>query len=510
MTMNTTEIPSPAQPLLELLNRAAIHWQHINGPTPVKVIIRSIVEDSRQVQSGSLFVAIRGSAQDGHQYISDAVQRGAVAVVVTDREVAAEGVPAIWVKDGALALARLAAGLYGLPELQRRGEMTLTGITGTNGKSTTCYLIRNMLREHGRPCAMLGTVKYDLVGREIPAPWTTPPASLLPGYLLEAHRHGARHAVMETSSHALVQRRTAGLRYAVAIFTNITGDHLDYHQDFESYLQAKKILFDELTTEATAIINMDDPHAERLVTDCAARVVRFGFDPRAEVRASNLECTIQQSRFLLHADGQSLPVQLPLVGRHNVSNALAMTAAGRTLGLSLTEITASLNRATSIAGRLQRAEPAGHPFSVFVDYAHTDDALINVLSALRSLTTGRLWCLFGCGGDRDRTKRPRMAAAAAHWADQIVVTSDNPRTEQPQSIIDQIMTGFPEDARPRVTVKIDRRQAIELALAYAQPNDVLLIAGKGHEDYQIIGTQKFHFDDVEVVREFLQSSSAGE
>lgn len=488
--------------LLELLGIAKINY---SCEQPLETTnVSAISDDSRRIEPGSLFVAVEGTLQNGHQFVRQAIDAGASAVVISDPNAIDRHLPCLLVSDTRQALARLAAAYAGLTAVQERHELKVIGVTGTNGKSTTCHLIRNILEAAGHRAAMLGTIRYDLVGRQLEAPWTTPPALPLAEYLIEAHAHGARYAVMEVSSHALDQRRTDGVKFDAAVFTNLSGDHLDYHRTSQSYLQSKKLLFDRLSKNSSAVINANDPVAEYMVDDCEGRVMRFGFDQSAEVLAEEIHCDIRGSHFHLVVDGQRLPISLPLIGRHNISNALAAATTAAALDVDLATIRTALNESHTIPGRLQRAEPDGHPFSVLVDYAHTDDALENVLSAVRPLTRRQLWCVFGCGGDRDRTKRPRMARVAAKHADRVVVTSDNPRSEEPMKIIREVLAGF-GGRLERVAVEQNRLRAIHLALASAERGDVVLIAGKGHEDYQLIGDQRLHFDDVEVVQEFFKT-----
>jgi len=485
--------------------------------------IRRVVEDSRRVGPGCCFVAVRGHRVDGHAYIHQAVAAGAAAIVCERAVEVPAHVALLRVPDSTGTASRLAAVLTGLADMQRQGRFTLVGITGTNGKSTFCYLLRAILRRAGLRTALLGTVQYDLLGRTVTAEMTTPPATTLIEYLAEAARAGATHAVMEVSSHALDQRRCDGLRFAVGVFSNLTGDHLDYHHTRHAYLKAKKRLFDGLDARATAVINTEDPAGPEMVADCAAPVMRYGIEgdtvssgdgaEAPDVTAKILAMTTAGTRFELRVrppDGAEAVevVDLSLVGRHNVQNALAAAAAAVALGVDVGVIAAGLQEVSCVPGRLQRVASGADALNVLVDYAHTDDALKNVLSALRPLTRGRLIVVFGCGGDRDRTKRPRMAAVAARLADVIIVTSDNPRTEDPQAIIDDILAGFPAEARARVTVEPDRRQAIHRAIAAAEPTDVVLLAGKGHETYQQIGDRKIDFDDVAVAREALAARVA--
>ena len=498
--------PTPTRrPLLQLLRDANVEFT-CTKPLD-SVWVTDLSDDSRRVEKESLFVAVDGTADDGHRFIAQAIDSGASAAVLSDPSSIDERVPNIIVANTRQTLAKLAAAHSGLEALQANGDLHVIAVTGTNGKSTTGHLIHNILREAGHTTALLGTIEYDLVGRQLDAPWTTPPPIQLAQFLVEAHRHGARYVVMEVSSHALDQHRSDGVVFEAAVFTNLSGDHLDYHENTDSYFRAKKRLFDDLPATSHAVINTDDVRSREIVSDCDARVVSFGIEQPADVRAAAIRSDIQGSRFTLkNKAGSQGSVCLPLIGRHNISNALAAAATAMALGVDLETVRRALDSARTIPGRLQRAEPTGKPFSVFVDYAHTDDALENVLTALRPLTRGKLWCVFGCGGDRDRSKRPRMASVAARHADRVVVTSDNPRTEDPMAIINDVLTGFDGNLK-RVTIEKDRLRAIHATLQNAERNDVVLIAGKGHEDYQIVGTERLHFDDIEAVEAFFTASA---
>ncbi len=506
---------------------------------PIDPPINSVIEDSRQARPGACFVAVRGTKADGHDYVEAAVKAGAAAVVC-ERPIAMPPSVAVLEVASARGLAsRLAVALWGLDETLREGRLKLVGITGTNGKSTFCYLVRSILRQAGLPTAMLGTVQYDLLSRSVEASMTTPPATVLAGYLAEAANAGASHAVMEVSSHALDQGRCDGLRFAVGVFSNLTGDHLDYHKTMDEYLRAKKRLFDRLAPDAVGAVNAEDPAAERMVTDCRARVLRYGIiadlskggpggvggtaapegvarvedlDVFARVldgdaRGTRFEVTVRRGGSLRSGQVESQQVNSVLVGRHNVQNCLAAVSAAVGLGLPLGRIVAGLESVRIVPGRLQRVEGNGSGVAVLVDYAHTDDALMNVLRAVRPIAKRRLIVLFGCGGDRDRSKRPRMAKAVAQFADCILVTSDNPRSEEPRGIIDDILPGFAPQDMERVVVEPDRRKAIAAAIEMASPGDVVLLAGKGHETYQEIRGQRHDFDDVAIAAEILKGKS---
>lgn len=461
--------------------------------------IKDICSDSRRVIPGALFVALSGTKTDGNRFIDDAMNRGATAVVCESEYAGPSSGRVFRVSDARAALARLAAVFYGLDRLQAKGALTAVGLTGTNGKSTSAYLVRSVLNAAGHKSALLGTIEYDLVRRKLAADLTTPDCVTLTKHLVEAHEHGASHAVMETSSHSLDQRRCDGVRFKAAVFTNLTQDHLDYHETLENYLLAKRRLFDRLEADGWAIVNGDDPAADRMVEKTAASVIRYGLNAIADLRAEILQESISGTRLRLHRrNGAAFQLSTPLMGRHNVYNVLAAAGVGLSLGLDEKVIAHGIAEMRHVPGRLQRVDSRGGGFEIFVDYAHTDDALRNVLGAARPLTSGRLWCVFGCGGDRDRTKRPKMARAVTECADRFIITSDNPRTEDPLAIIREIEAGVSAEHRSKGQTEPDRAVAISRAVAALEPGDTLVIAGKGHEDYQIIGTTKTHFDDVEV------------
>ncbi len=451
---------------------------------------------------GGCFVAVEGHQCDGHDFVQAALESGATSIV-TDRPVEVRpGVTVIRLPDTRSVLSALAAAYYGLRPAQRPEAMKLIGITGTNGKSTTCELLRAIIAAAGCKVALLGTIRYDLLDCAEPASLTTPPALELCRNLARAAEAGAAWAVVEASSHALDQRRCDGLNFAAAVFTNISGDHLDYHGDTASYVRAKKRLFDGLDADAVAVVNADDDYAEAMLADCRAqRVVRYGLDhSRADLTADIGSLSAEASHYRIVGDGRSIPISSGLIGDHNVMNGLAAAATARALGFDDGAIARGLEMVSVVRGRLERVQVPGQGLAVLVDYAHTDDALRQVLSALSPLTDGRVICVFGCGGDRDRSKRPRMAAVVAERADVAVVTSDNPRTEDPNEIIEEVLTGFGPGGGCRLEVEPDRRAAIALAISGARRGDTVLIAGKGHEDYQIIGRTRRHFDDVEEAR----------
>jgi len=477
----------------------------INLDDIVNVEIRGICEDSRFVRRGDLFIARAGTKTEGVKFLGQAVERGAAALV-TEAQIADCAVPQVIVPDTAAAIGAIAQIFYNQPTRQ----MPVVGITGTNGKTTTAYLIRHILNKFNLRCGMIGTVETDDGKDRREAMMTTPGAIDVAKLLAAMRNNGCRGCAMEVSSHALHQGRVGSVRFAGAAFTNLTRDHLDYHGQMDQYAAAKSLLFQMLDENAIAAVNADDLWSDRMVAGCEARAVWFGFGPDADYRATDSNTTSQGSRFILHTPDGSEEVAMGMIGRHNVANALAAAAlAGEVFRLSVHQIAGALRDADGAPGRLQ-AVRAGQPFAVLVDYAHTDDALEKVLTALRPLTRGKLRVLFGCGGDRDRTKRPLMARAAECFADVVYVTSDNPRTEDANEIIEQILAGFQDRRQKPPIVEPDRRAAIAKILEDAEPGDVVLLAGKGHENYQIVGQTKRHFDDLEEAKMALQRTSVAD
>ena len=497
--------------LADLLARAGV--ETCGGQDHAEIRVTEVMDDSRAVGPGMCFVAVRGATVDGHDFVEDAARAGACAVIV-DRDVKIGlGIPVVRVKDSRVALAKLAAAFFGLRDERPKAAsideaMKLIGVTGTNGKTTVTWLLRSILKAAGHPTALMGTVEYDLIDRREPAPLTTPGALELAGRLATARVAGAKFAVLELSSHALDQRRCDGLTLAAGVFTNISGDHLDYHGSMEAYVAAKRRLFDGLDASAFAIVNLDDSRCESVVAHSAAQRVTYAIESgSADVRGEIVSANSSGTTFTMIARSYKTTIRLGLVGRYNVANALAAAATAEALDVDAESIQAGLEAVTGVPGRLERVEPPGCAFSVLVDYAHTDDALRSVLASVRPLTQRRLICVFGCGGDRDRSKRPRMAAAAAS-ADVALVTSDNPRGEDPQAIIDDILPGFAGADSCEIIVEVDRRRAIQEAIALADDGDTVLIAGKGHETYQLVGDQVLPFDDAAVARECLRDRAA--
>jgi UDP-N-acetylmuramoyl-L-alanyl-D-glutamate--2,6-diaminopimelate ligase len=471
--------------------------------------VTGIQYDSRKVTRGNVFVAIRGTEADGHRFVVNAIASGASAVVVEDEEAVPDplvlhaGVAKLVVPDSRAALAAMSRNFWSDPSRSLR----LVGVTGTNGKTTTTYLVRSILEAAGERVGLIGTIEYR-IGDEIrPATHTTPESLELNGLLGDMVARGCTAAVMEVSSHALALKRVEGVRFQTAVFTNLTQDHLDFHGSMDAYLQAKRVLFETLDPSATAVTNIDDPSGGAMVAGTPAKVLTYGAGEGAEVRASNITLGIRGCRFTLSARGKTDTITSSLTGRFNIGNILAASGAGMSLGLPLDVVRSGIAAVASVRGRFEQV-PSPLGWTAIVDYAHTPDALENVLRTIRDLRStgpGRMITVFGCGGNRDAGKRPIMGRIASSLSDRTIVTSDNPRGEDPGSIIAQIMTGVTPGSD--VQIEPDRRLAIRKALSTAEPNDVVLIAGKGHETYQVIGQTRSHFDDREEVEAFLRTGA---
>ncbi|HEU4598062.1 MAG TPA: UDP-N-acetylmuramoyl-L-alanyl-D-glutamate--2,6-diaminopimelate ligase [Pyrinomonadaceae bacterium] len=471
--------------------------------------VSDVTHDSRQVREGWLFVAVRGANVDARRFAEDAFQQGAAGVVSEGER--PEGFKGSWVKvaDARRALALAAAEVHGHPSR----ELRLVGITGTNGKTTTAYLVAAIAEESGTPSAFLSTVEYRVAGERTPALHTTPEASDIQRLLRRAVEKGCRVAVMEASSQALDLRRCDALRYDVAVFSNLTRDHLDYHVTMEEYFKAKRRLFDGSLGERprVSVLNVDDEYGARLAGELeqeGARVVRYALNEDAAVTARDVEFTLEGMSFRLVTPRGETRIKSPLVGRPHIYNALAAAATALELGFDLEVVGRALQVCGGAPGRFERV-PNARGFAVVVDYAHTDDALLNVLRTARDVTRGRVITVFGCGGDRDRTKRAPMGEVAARLSDVVIATSDNPRTEDPEAILADIEEGLRASGKPYTKIA-DRRAAIRRAVSEARPGDLVIIAGKGHEDYQIVGTTKQHFDDREVAREAINETMDAE
>jgi UDP-N-acetylmuramoyl-L-alanyl-D-glutamate--2,6-diaminopimelate ligase len=469
--------------------------------------ISEIAYDSRQVKPGTLFVAIRGEMTDGNKYVNEAAGRGAAAVISEQEKPGAlpPEFPWIQVEDARKALAISAANFYMRPA----EVLKLIGVTGTNGKTTTTYLVDSILRAAGCEVGLLGTIGYRLVREALPAPNTTPESLDLQKYLAEIVRAGGTHAVLEASSHALALNRLWGCPFAVAIFTNLTRDHLDYHQTFEEYFAAKRRLFEGTGAAAPAagVINIDDEYGKKL-SGLASRTLTYGLEPGAEVTTRKPVFSASGIEFVAETPAGKMEIRSKLVGRPNVYNILAAIGTGVTLGLPLEVISTGIAQLAAVPGRFERVD-AGQPFLVVVDYAHTDDALRNLLATAKELNPhGRIITLFGCGGDRDRTKRPLMGEAAGQVSDVVVLTSDNPRSEDPLLIINDAIVGV-QRTKAKLFVEADRQKAIEVALNEARAGDIVLLAGKGHETYQVLREGPIEFDDRVVARAVLRRHGFG-
>ncbi len=477
-----------------------------------EVDVRAVEHDSRRIVPGACFVCVRGSRFDGHAFAEEATARGAAAIVLEQEAPLPPGPAIVQVKDTRVALAAIARVFHRDPA--RR--LTLLGVTGTNGKTTTTYLLEAILAAAGRTVGVIGTIDYRCGALKVPAERTTPEAPDLQALLRRMLDVGATHIAMEVSSHSLALHRVDGVEFDVAVFTNLTQDHLDFHGSFESYLEAKSRLFRSLGVGAVkagakaAVLNADDPQADRLRAETAVPVLTFALEAKADLTAEEVTLEATGFRATLRTPWGPIPVQSALLGSHNVANVLGAAGAALTVGAPPEAVTAALATLRGVPGRLEQIE-AGQPFTVAVDYAHTPDALERVLRAARALTAGRLLCVFGCGGDRDRGKRPLMGKAAGRLADYVILTSDNPRSEEPEAILDAIEVGVRAvpGAATQYAKIVSRAEAIAAGLARARRGDFVLIAGKGHETYQIVGSRTMPFDDRDVARRALADMGFG-
>src|ERR1700728_3724122 len=469
--------------------------------------VSGVEYDSRRVKPGTAFVAMRGETSCGNRFIDQAIQAGAVAVVTdSTAEQPREGVAWAVVPHGRRAPARWSANSYKRPA----ERIAITGITGTNGKSTTAFLLEAILTAAGRKSALIGTIEYHVAGKVLPAPYTTPEALELNRMFNEALGNGATDVVMEVSSHALAQERVYGVPFDVAVFTNLTRDHLDYHKTMEEYFAAKRVLFEGCGTDAprAAVTNVDDEYGAKLAEFSRKRssvVLKYGWE-RGDLHAEKVEITTRGTRFDLVMPEGKVAIFSALIGRVNVYNILAAAGAAYARGCAAQAIAAGIGKLACVPGRFERVD-CGQPFTVVVDYAHTDDALRNLTALARELVTsvgtkGRVLTVFGCGGDRDRKKRPLMGEAAGRGSDFVVLTSDNPRSEDPLAIINDAVVGL-QKTGVKYTVEADRRKAIALAVGEARPGDIVLLAGKGHEKVQVTREGAVPFDDLEVARAAL-------
>jgi len=469
--------------------------------------ISSLCFDSRLATPGCLFFALPGKNSDGATFIKQAAERGAAAAIA-EKEVSDSSCPVVVVQDARAAMADIASVFYGHPDQ----SLKCVGVTGTNGKTTTTCLVRHIFEHAGQRCGLIGTINYIVAGEELPAPHTTPESIDIQKILSEIRDTGGRAVAMEVSSHAIAQNRVRGIEFDAAAFTNLTQDHLDYHGSMDAYFEAKAGLFEALASQkhkkGRAIVNLDDRYGQRLVDQFSKRlkILTFGRSVHAEFRASAVRQEMNGTTFTLEARGKSYLVRLPLIGLFNVYNALTAIALAVTCGVEMRTAISALASVPQVPGRLERV-PAKRNFQVFVDYAHTDDALRNVLRTLRELNPSHIITVFGCGGDRDRAKRPLMAAAAAELSDHIIITSDNPRSENPEDILKDMQAGLRGRAHEKIT---DREAAIRRAIELAGPGGIVLIAGKGHEKYQEFADTKIPFDDVAVADRAITDKKGAE
>ena len=469
-------------------------------PSPQELSITKITQDTREIKQGSLFICIVGAVQDGHELVEEAVNKGA-ALIVASKEVNVS-IPVVYVADTTKAMAMLADHFYQHPSQKLR----VIGVTGTNGKTTVTHLLDQIFRNNEEITGVIGTM-YRRIGDDIYTTKNTTPDSItLQKTLNEMKDAGVTTCSMEVSSHALVQGRVWGTDFDIAIFTNLSQDHLEYHHTMEEYAHAKELLFSQLgnsyqqTTPKFAILNVDDSVGRSYQNKTAAPIYSYGIEQLADFRAIELETTNKGTSFILLFQGKEYPVHMQMIGKFNVSNALAAIAGAYASGMDLMTIIDSMEKIKGVRGRFEVVQ-GNQDFTVIVDYAHTPDGLLNVLDAVNEIKIGKVYCIVGCGGDRDRTKRPIMAEVAMAHADHVIFTSDNPRTEDPQTILDEMVVNLNQGTYQMI---LDRRQAIQTAINQATSNDIILIAGKGHEDYQIIGTKKHHFDDVEEVERAIK------
>jgi UDP-N-acetylmuramoyl-L-alanyl-D-glutamate--2,6-diaminopimelate ligase len=463
------------------------------------VRVSDATDHSNECHPGQLFAVIQGTQVDGVQFVGEAITRGATSLLL-EQPLPDVSVPQCVVPNARKAYAELQAALLGHPTRSLR----LAAVTGTNGKTTVTWLLRSLLKSAGIRCGLLGTVEYDDGDETAASSLTTPSAGESARWLARMVTRRTTHAAVELSSHALDQDRAAGIEADAVVVTNITQDHFDYHGDFESYLSSKSRIVERLKSGGSLILNVDDEGCRQLHErlDQSIPTVSFGIDSPANIRANAIEESLAGCRFGLTIDEEQTIVSTSLVGRHNISDCLAAAAVAHRFGMTIEQIAVGLESATAPPGRMERID-RGQPFDVFVDYAHTDDALARCLACCKTLTTGRVICVFGAGGDRDRSKRPLLGKAAT-LADLAIVTSDNPRTENPKHILEEILSGFRESDQQPVAI-VDRAAAIRHALEIAQPGDCVIVAGKGHETTQTIGTTRLPFDDRDVVANTLDA-----
>jgi UDP-N-acetylmuramoyl-L-alanyl-D-glutamate--2,6-diaminopimelate ligase len=462
--------------------------------------IKRITDDSRKVLPGDLFVALKGCSLDASKFVGFAIAAGAKAIV-TDKEFDSRpGISKILVDDTRLALSAIADNFYGHPSR----KLKVIGITGTNGKTTITYLAESIIKASGKGAGVIGTINYRINGKTLPAINTTPGALALQCMLSEMARSNTGYAIIEVSSHSLDQGRVENVLFDVGVFTNLTGDHLDYHKTTGNYFKAKKRLFDKLKADGSAVLNMDDKKVASLKRSMKSRVITYGIKGKADVRAMDIALSMEGTKFTVRTSNTTFDIRTKLIGIHNVSNILAAVSVAIALNIPEEAIVDGIVSMERVPGRLEAVD-AGQKFKVFVDFAHTEDALFNVLSLLKDVAKSRIVTVFGCGGNRDRTKRPLMGKVACKYSDHVIVTSDNPRFEKPEAIIREIEDGI-KDKFSNYDIIPDRKEAIAKALGLASKDDIIVIAGKGHESYQIIRDEIMPFDDRKVALSILKST----
>lgn len=462
------------------------------GKAALETEVGAIAYDSRNVKPGDVFVCIKGYQTDGHKYVKSACENGAAAIVASDKIEA--DVPVLYTPDTRIALALMSKAYFGNP----LKNIKLIGVTGTNGKTTVTYLIKAILEAENKKVGLIGTNQNMIGDKIIPAERTTPESFELYKMFAQMAAEGAQYVVMEVSSHALELHRIGGCEFETAIFTNLTQDHLDFHGSMENYFNAKKKLFSMCDS---AVVNTDDAYGKRIAQQCGARMITYAVDCDACVRAKNIKITARGVTYDLLCGTQQYDAQVAIPGKFSVYNSLAAICAAKSLGIDIQKSLDVLKTAHGVKGRAE-VVPTDTDYTVIIDYAHTPDGLENIISTVNEFKSARVITLFGCGGDRDRTKRPKMGKTAGSLSDFLIVTSDNPRTEEPSAIIDDIMPGVLESGCEYVRIE-NRREAIEYALTHAKAGDIIILAGKGHETYQILKEGTIHFDEREVIRDIL-------
>ncbi|MFH1824725.1 MAG: UDP-N-acetylmuramoyl-L-alanyl-D-glutamate--2,6-diaminopimelate ligase [Candidatus Firestonebacteria bacterium] len=486
-----------------MLSEVINNLNYIKVRGTLNKMIRSISYDSRDVKENSLFVCIPGFKVDGHNYASNAVKKGATAIIAEKEINLDEGITIIYVKDSRDALANISNEFYNHPS----SKLKLIGITGTNGKTTTSYLIRSILNKHSEKVGLIGTISYDINGESFKAKNTTPESLDLQDMLNKMVKNKTDSCVMEVSSHALALHRVSYCEFDMAVFTNVTLDHSDFHKTFDDYIKNKLKLFSNLDKIRTkkinrcAVINLDDSYSKYFLENTKANIITYGLTKDAVVRAMDINSSINGLRFIITYQDKSFPVNLKLKGRYNVYNALASASVGFALNIDNEIIKLGLEEVSNVPGRFDWTSTKTG-FSIIIDYAHTPDALEKLLNSVKELTPKKIICVFGCGGDRDKSKRPIMGSIASKLANYVILTSDNPRTEEPTDIMKEIKSGIVGENFEEIK---DRKEAILKAINLSQKDEVVVIAGKGHEDYQIIGSNIIHFNDKEIVTEILKS-----